>query len=143
MWRRRLYSCERSVMCLQELVEGHSLDDDRDDERVLEAGMLEVLSAVVEDEVDARHLLQRLEKASSKKSFADGSLEAVKVRGSPKGHLVSVVCFDFTEFFEQCRVRGRQTSETAQCFSSFVVLILFDEESRRLWEEQQAHADDD
>ena len=35
-----------------EILGDHLLDDDRDDEWILEAGMLEVLSAVVEDEVD-------------------------------------------------------------------------------------------
>jgi len=75
--------------------------------------MLEVLSAVVEDEVDARHLLQRLEKTSSKQSLADGSLEAVEVRRLPEGQLIAVVRLDLTEFLEQCRMRRRQTSEAA------------------------------
>lgn len=105
--------------------------------------MLEVLSAVVEDKVHACHLLQRLEKTSSKQSLADGSLEAVEVRGFPKGHLIAVVCFDLTEFFEKCGMRGRQMSEATKCLRGFVVLVLFDEESWRLWEEQQANADDD
>lgn len=105
--------------------------------------MLEVLSAIVEDEVDACHLLQRLEKAASKQSLADGPFEAVEVRGLPKGHLIAVVCFDLTEFFEKCGMRGRQASETAKCLRGFVVLVLFNEESGRLWEEQQANANDD
>lgn len=48
------------------MIHANLLDDDRNDERIFEASMLEVLSAVVEDEVDTRHLLQRLKKASSK-----------------------------------------------------------------------------
>ena len=54
-----------------------------------------------------------------------------------------MVCFDLTEFFEQCRVRRRQASKTTQCLSGFVVLVLFDEESRRLREEQQADSNND
>ena len=97
------------MRCLEDL-----LDDDRDDEWVFEPSVLEVLSAVVEDKVDTRHLLQCLEEASGKQSLADGSFEAVEVRGLPEGHLIAVVCFDLTEFFEKGWMRRRQTSKTAQ-----------------------------
>ena len=96
------------MRCLEDL-----LDDDRDDEWVFEPSVLEVLSAVVEDKVDTRHLLQRLKKASSKQPLADGSLKAVDVRRLAEGHLIAVFRFDLTEFFEQGWMRGRQTSEAA------------------------------
>lgn len=53
--------------------------NDLDNEWVLEAGIGEVLSAVVEDEVNTSQLLESLEETSGCETLADSALEAVQV----------------------------------------------------------------
>jgi hypothetical protein len=80
---------------------GVSLCDDLDDERVLEAGSFEISSAVVEDEVDARELLQALQHASSQETFADVTAEAVQVGSFGEAHFVRMVGADFAQLFHE------------------------------------------
>lgn len=56
-----------------------NVGDDRDDEGVGEAGVLEVLGSVIENEVDTSQLLQTLEETASQQPLADSALEAVNI----------------------------------------------------------------
>jgi hypothetical protein len=89
--------------------------DDLDGEAALgETRVLEVLRAVVEDEVDARELLEALEEAARQEAFADGALEAVEVGRFGKGEFVVVVGEDLVEFVGDAGVVGRDAAEFAE-----------------------------
>ena len=77
----------------------YSLRNDRDNERVLKPCILEVLRAVIEDEVDTSKLLQSLESAASQKTLADRALEAVEISGLRDAHFIAVVGFNLAKLF--------------------------------------------
>jgi hypothetical protein len=81
-----------------------SLGNDLNNERILEPGSFEVGSAVVEDEVDTRELLQALQHASSEETFADVPAEAIHVGGFGEAHLIRMVGADFAQLLHERRV---------------------------------------
>lgn len=80
-------------------IDEYLLRNDRNNEWILEPSVLEVLSAVVEDEIDTSQLLKTLEKTAGQKALADGTLEAVEVSGLREAHFITVIGFDFTQLF--------------------------------------------
>lgn len=53
-----------------------------------------------------------------------------------------MVGINFRQFVDDCRMIRRQTAELGQSFCRCLILVLFDEESWSLWEEEQANTDD-
>jgi hypothetical protein len=88
-----------------------SLGNDLNNERVLEPGSLKVGSAVVEDEVDTRELLQALQHASSQETFADVPAEAIHVGSFGEAHLIRMVGADFAQLFHERRVVHFETTQ--------------------------------
>lgn len=108
--------------------------DDLDVEGIVEPGVEEVLSSVVDcssvrgggysvstasdlgvltNEIYASELLEGLETATRQETLSNGPLEAVPIRRFAQAHLIQVVCLDFVEFFFDGRMVGRQTSQLA------------------------------
>jgi hypothetical protein len=114
-----------------------AVGDDLDDERVLEVRVLEVLRAVVEDEVDAGQLLQRLEQASRQEALSDGALEALLVARLADALLDVEVGLDLAELLEEGRVIGGQAPELAQRYRGLVRMALLDQEARGFGQENQ------
>jgi hypothetical protein len=121
----------------------YSLRNDRDNEWILESCVLEVLRSVIEDEVNASKLLQSLETAASQQTLANCALEAVDVSGLCDTHFIAVIGFDFAKLFYQLWVRYIEASESAKCFGSLIVFVLFDQESWRFGQEQKTDTNDD
>lgn len=125
------------------MVAGNSLRNDVNDKRVFEASVGEVIGSVVEDEVDASQLLEGLKEASRHQALADGTLETIDVASFCDAHLVSMVGLNFCQLFDQCWVSGIEATEPAERLGRLLVLVLLDQESWSLRQEEQAGADDD
>lgn len=76
--------------------------------------ILEVLRAVVKDEVDSRQLLQRLEQTPRQEALPDRALEALGVARLPDALLEVEVGLDFIKLVKEGRVVGGQAPEPAQ-----------------------------
>lgn len=100
--------------------------DHLDGEGVLDARVLEVLGSVVEDEVDTRQLLQRLDAHTRQLALEHRAPEAVEVVGLADAHLVVVVRLDLLQLgFDGC-VLGIEAAELAERSRRLVVLALLD-----------------
>lgn len=86
-----------------------SVGDDLDDKRVLEAGALEVLGAIVEDEIDTSELLQPLETTARGKALENSALEAIGVARSADAHLILVISLDLGQLFNNSRMGRLET----------------------------------
>jgi hypothetical protein len=53
-----------------------------------------------------------------------------------------MIGFNFGELFDNGRVVRRKTSKLGEGFGGLLVLLLLDEESWSLWQEEQPNADD-
>jgi hypothetical protein len=100
--------------------------------------VLEVLRAVVEDEVDARQLLQRLQQAARQQPLADSALEALDVARLADALLDVVVGLDLAQLLKEGRVVGRQAAQLAQRLGGLLRVALLDEEARGFRQEDQA-----
>jgi hypothetical protein len=98
-----------------------------DNKLILEPRVLEELSAVVEDEVNASQLLKRLEETSSKKTLSKVTLETFDVASASNTHLVLVVCLNLGKFIEQSRIISGETSQFGQASDSTFVVISLDQ----------------
>lgn len=120
---------------------GDDVDDGGDDlnrEWVLDTGVLEVLGSVIEDEVDARQLLQGLKTHTSKLALEHGPTEAVEVAGLANAKLKFMVRLDLFQFCQNGRVVSRESSQPAERTSGFQLVSLLDQVSRGLREKRQA-----
>ena len=120
-----------------------AVGDQTDGEGVLEAGVLEELGAVVENEVDAGELLQGLQAAASQEPLEQVALEAVEVGGFAKAELVFVVGLDLGQFLTDGRVIGREAAETAKGFSSAFDVAVLDHVPGRVREDQHTANEND
>lgn len=91
----------------------YSLGDDRDNKWILEAGILEVLGAVVEDEVDTSQLLEGLKSTAGEKTLANSALEAVRVASFRNAHLIAVIGLNLSKFLNKRWVSRVETAELA------------------------------
>lgn len=89
----------------------HSLSDDLDDERVVEAGVDEVLGAIIEDKIDTSELLKALKQATCHQALANGALEALHVGSSADRELVAMVGLDLSKLFNNSRMVDRQATK--------------------------------
>lgn len=121
----------------------NAVGDEADDEGVLEAGVLEELGAVVEDEVDAGELLQGLQAAAGQQALEDVALEAVDVAGFAEAELVLVVGLDLGQFLADGRVVGRQAPELAEGFGGALDVAIFDHVPGCIGKDQHAADEND
>ena len=82
------------------------ISDEADEERVIDTGILEELCAVVEDEVDTRELLERLQATSRQEPLDHVRFEAVRVSrlANTQRHLVVVDRLDLVQLGNEARV---------------------------------------
>lgn len=118
-----------------------SRSNDLDNEGIVESGVLKVLCAIVENEVDAGKLLQRLETHTRKLTLKHMAPEAVNIAGFAEAHFKLVVRANFTQLCLYGRVVCRQTSQPTKRLGGRLVFAALDKIPRRLG--QDAHAADE
>jgi hypothetical protein len=120
-----------------------AVGDETDGEGVLEAGVLEELGAIVENEVDAGELLQGLQAAASQEPLEQVALEAVEVGGFAKTKLILVVGLDLGQFLADGRVIGREAAETAEGSGGAIDVAPLDQVPGRVREDQHTADEND
>lgn len=89
------------------------------------------------DEVDTGKLLQSLEEATSHKTLADSSLEALDVAGRANAHLVAVVGHNLSELLNDSGVVDRETAQLSEGSGGLFMTVLLDKEARGLRKEDE------
>jgi hypothetical protein len=85
-----------------------------DDECIGDTRILEILRPVVENEVDARQLLQRLQKTSGQKPLPHTTLEAIQICSPAQRELIFMICLDLGELVLDRWMVGWETAETGE-----------------------------
>lgn len=117
--------------------------DHGDGEAAGDARVLEVPRAVVEDEVDARELLEGLQSHAGELALQDRGLEAVQVGGLADAALEVQVGLDLAEFRDNGRVSLVETPHAGERRGGLFHLAGADEEARGLGQEDHADEEDE
>lgn len=117
--------------------------DHGDGEAAGDARVLEVPRAVVEDEVDARELLEGLQGHAGELALQDRGLEAVQVGGLADAALEVQVGLDLAEFRDNGRVSLVETPHAGERRGGLFHLAGADEEARGLGQEDHADEEDE
>ncbi len=124
----------------------HDVDDVGDERRgegVLDARVVEEVGAVVEDEVDARQLLQRLQAAARQQPLAQRAAHRVGVRGPAEAQLVLVARLDFGQLRRHGRVADVEAAQARQRAGGVGPAAALDEVARRFGQHEHAAEEDD
>jgi hypothetical protein len=84
----------------------------------LKPSILEILRSIIENEVNASQLLQRLQGTTSKQSLANGTLEAVNIFCVAQRELVGMIGSNLVDFFFDGRVINWETADSSKRFNS-------------------------
>lgn len=134
---------------LNEIHTGQGGDDvdnvgnDADDEGVVDAGLLEELCAVVEDEVDTSELLENLDTAANKETLAVDTTKKVGIGSLANGKLILVVGLDLGDFGSNGFVVLRELAETSEGLGGTGQIVLLDKVTRSLGENKHTGDQDD
>lgn len=117
--------------------------DHGDGEAAGDARVLKVPRAVVEDEVDARELLEGLQGHAGELALQDRRLEAVPVGGLADAALEVEVGLDLAQLRDDGRVSLVEAAHAGQRGGGLFHLAGADEEARRLGQEDHAEEEDE
>lgn len=114
-----------------------------DEERVVNARVLEELSTIVEDEVDTGQLLECLKTTSCQEPLDHVGGEAVGIGRLAERHLVLVDGLDLVKLGNDGRVIWWQRPKTAHGLCGTLEIVFPDEETGSLGEDEHPNSQDD
>jgi hypothetical protein len=150
------------ISCIKTGDGGHNVDaggDESDGKSVGDAGVEEVLSAVVKDEIDSwargsvKHrkascgiltsqLLQRLNAHACQLPLQHAAAETIEIAGLANAHLELVACLDLGKLIPDGIVVVRQPADATKSGLGLVHLPALDEIAGSLWEQKHANHKD-
>lgn len=95
------------------------------------------------DEVNTSQLLESLDSATSGETLAHGAAQDVEVGGLAETQLVLVVGLDLGQLLDDGRVVDVKTTETGKGLGGVLVLVLLDQETGGLGQDQHTDDQDD